>query len=304
MSNGGPRLKFAGDDYPALFRAADRASTSAQKKYVRLTGGILALLVSGAGLTATSTLLDSHKSFFAVTSVVLLAVSLALSTYLKFQAPERTWYGGRAIAESVKSMAWRYMTGTAPYPINVEASQVDTHFISDLESILKERRHLAFDFGGEFSDKPQISDRMRDLRAASLSERRDAYASERIADQKQWYGSNARRNRQAKNRYFVAVWLAQLLALLSAIALVEWPDSRTKLTGLFTSLASTLIAWIQVKQHQELAQSYAIAELELGFIEEGAKYVRSEDELSRYVTDSEKAISREHMLWIARRDRT
>ena len=40
--------------------------------------------------------------------------------------------------------------------------------------------------------------------------------------------------------------------------------------GVFSPLASALVAWLQVRQHEELAQSYAVAALELGFIEEQA----------------------------------
>jgi hypothetical protein len=297
-------MKFGKEDYPALFCAADRRSAAAQRTYICLTGGILSLLVAGAALAAVSGLLDSCKSAFAITSAVLLAISLALSTYAKATAPERAWYGGRALAESVKSVAWRYMTGARPYPLTGDQSRVDAHFIADLQSILKERSHLAFTLGGEFIDKPQISEAMRALRASGLETRKAAYVCERISDQRRWYGNNARRNRSAKDSYFSVIWLTQLAALLSAIALVRRPDSTVRLTGLFTSLASALVAWLQVKQHQELAQSYAIAEWELGLIEEQARDVRSNEELSSYVTDAEKAISREHMLWIARRDRT
>ena len=90
----------------------------------------------------------------------------------------------------------------------------------------------------------------------------------------------------------------------AAIVLVEQPGFNLKLTGLFTSLASALIAWLQVKQHKEIAQSYSVAELELDFIQEQAQYVTTDRELSNFVGDAENAVSREHTLWTARRDRS
>ncbi len=299
-------MKFTKQDYPAVFLAADQASSGAQKKYLGLTRGTLALLVAGAGLAAASPVpaLACVKPVVAVTSAISLTASLLLTLYLKALKPEHLWYGGRAVAESTKSMAWRYMTGAAPYPASLPAMQADQKFVADLESILRERKQLAFGFGGEFAERPQISNRMRDVRSVTLAERIQMYVAERIADQRMWYGNQARSNRLAEDRYFWVVFASQLAALVAAIVLVRWPSSNLRLTGFFASLASALIAWLQLKQHKELAQSYSVAELELGFIEEKARHLTTEQEFSDFVSDAEKAISREHTLWIARRDRT
>jgi SMODS and SLOG-associating 2TM effector domain 3/SMODS and SLOG-associating 2TM effector domain 1 len=299
-------LKFREQDYPAVFLAADRASSGAQEKYLSLTRGTLILLVAGAGFAAASAVFafDSIKPAFAVISALLLAGSLLLTLYLKAQKPEQLWYGGRAVAESAKSMAWRYMTQAAPYLADPSAAGVDQKFVSFLESIVKERKQLAFGFGGEFTKQPQISDRMRAVRASTLAERCQVYLTERICDQRVWYGDQAKNNRLAENRYFKVVFMSQFAALAAAIALVRWPGSTVRLTGFFASLASALIAWLQLKQHKELAQSYSVAELELGFIEEKARHVTTEKAFSDFVSDAENAISREHTLWIARRDRS
>jgi CRP-like cAMP-binding protein len=200
-------------------------------------------------------------------------------------------------------MAWRYMTGSAPYPAGLPSAEVDQKFALALRSIVKEREQLSFGFGGEFSKQPQISERMRAIRGGSLEERKRVYLAERISDQRVWYGNQAVNNRTAENRYFIMVFAGQLAALGAAIALVGWPDSNVRLTGFFASLAGALIAWLQLKQHKDLAQSYSVAELELGFIEERARHITTEQEFSDFVSDAENAISREHTLWIARRDR-
>jgi hypothetical protein len=277
-------------EYPALFCAADKASAAAQETSLTLSRLTLALLVFGAGFAAVSSALQSVSSGFAVASAISVALSLALSIYLKISKPEQIWYGGRAVAESAKSMTWRYMMAADPYFI-------------DLESIVRERQQLAFGFGGEFTEQPQISVRMRELRSATLEQRRSTYVAERISDQRHWYGRQAKSNRTSSFTYFVFIALSQFLALLAALALIAHPESNLKLTGLFTSLASALIAWLQIKQHKEQAQSYSVAELELGFIQERAQYVTNDRELSDFVGDAENAISREHILWIARRDK-
>jgi conflict system pore-forming effector with SLATT domain len=298
-------LKFAEKDYPALFLAGDRASTAAQEKHLSLTKWTLVSLVAGAGLAAALPVsaFECVRPAFAVTSAILLVASLLLTLYLKASKPEQLWYGGRAVAESAKSMAWRYMTGAAPYLRDLPSADVDRKFVSDLEAIMEERKQLAFGFG-EFFEQPHISARMRAVRACSLAERKTTYLMERISDQRIWYGHQVRSNRSAESNYFKVVVASQCAALIAAIALVRWPDSNIRLTGFFTSLAGALIAWVQLKQHKELAQSYSVAELELGFTEERARHVTTEQEFSDFVSDAENAISREHTLWIARRDRT
>ena len=251
--------RFTGKDLPALFLQADNASSTSQRKYLRLTKATLALLVAGAGLAAVTPVLPSCKPASAIASALLLAASVLLTTRLQVLKPEQLWYGGRAVAESAKSMAWRYMAGADPYSCDSPPSETDRTFVSALESIFKERKQLAFRFGGVFSEQPQITERMRAVRSGALGERRSTYLLERIADQRRWYGDQAQRNRSAESKYFNLIVVSQFLAFAAALALVRWPNSDIKLTGLLTCLASALIAWVQVKQHKELAQSYSIA---------------------------------------------
>jgi hypothetical protein len=246
----------------------------------------------------------STRAVVAAASAVVLAGSALLTVYLKTSRLEQLWYGGRAVAESAKSMSWRYMMGAEPYFIGLGDAEADRKFVAGLKSIIEERKQLAFGFGGEFSAKPHISQRMRDVRAANFADRKSTYLSGRVSDQRKWYGDQARSNRSAENRYFVLIISSQLLAFVAAILLVALPESRFKLTGLFVSLAGALIGWLQLKQHKEQAQSYSVAEIELGFVQEEAAHVGNDRELSDFVADAENAISREHTLWIARRDRT
>lgn len=296
--------EFDHSDYPAIFRAADAASVSAQKNYLRLTRSVLALLVAGAASAASSGAIQCARPELAVASTVLLAASLLLTGCLRVAKFEEVWYGGRAVAESVKSMTWRYVMGADPYPIGLALAEAEKKFLSELEFVVKERKRLAFGFGGEVAEGPQITKRMREVRAVPVDRRKNIYVSERVSGQRHWYGIKAKFNRAHEYKYFIAVALCQLFALVAAIELVRSPESSIKLTGFFTSLASALIAWLQVRQYKELAQSYSVAELELGFVQERAKHVVTDGDLSSFVADAENAISREHTLWVARRDRT
>ena len=102
----------------------------------------------------------------------------------------------------------------------------------------------------------------------------------------------------------MVILVSQAMALAAAAFMIASPGSKWNLVGVFSALASALVAWLQVRQHEELAQSYAVAALELGFIEEQGSRLGSDADFSNFVGDAENAISREHTLWIARRDRS
>jgi hypothetical protein len=55
---------------------------------------------------------------------------------------------------------------------------------------------------------------------------------------------------------------------------------------------------LQVKKHQDLSQSYALAAQELGSVESLALHVTSDELLSKFVSQAEDVISREHTLWV------
>jgi len=264
------RLEVKNSDYPALFQAADRASIAAQGKHLLFTSSILLCLVVAAGLGALSGVISGAKTSLAVASTALVSLSFVLTAIRRSLKPEKLWYGGRAISESAKSMAWRYMAGAEPYFIGLQGADVDTKFIADLKALVKDSDQLAVGVSSEYTDKPQISPRMREVRAMALDSRRQTYLSQRIADQRSWYGRKARKSQTAESRYFVVILVSQAMALAAGAFMIASPGSRWNLVGVFSALASALVAWLQVRQHEELAQSYAVAALELGFIEDRA----------------------------------
>ncbi len=297
-----PNLAVAETDYPALFLAADSASRMAQKRHLAFTGVILGALVASAALGALAGVFTSIAKPLALASTAGAALSFMLTAMRKALKPEKLWYSGRAVAESAKSLAWRYMTGADPYALSLPPAEADTKFIADLKSLVKDQGQAALGFGSEFSDRPQITPRMREVRSASLEQRRQVYVAARINDQRKWYGAKARRSQTIANRYFVVIQLSQALTLAATVLLLSSLGSKWNLGGVFSALASALIAWLQVRQHEELAQSYAVAALDLGFIEEQAASVATDQQLAAFVGDAENTVSREHSLWIARRN--
>lgn len=293
-------IRITDNDYPAVFLAADRTARLAQKKHLWFTGVILSALVACAVLGSLVGLFPAYGRPLALASTAWAAVSFMVTSIRKTLKPEKAWYSGRAVAESAKTMAWRYMSGAEPYGETLAAGEADQKFVADLQSMVKDQGQAALALGAEFSDRPQISTRMREVRSSPLETRRQVFLTERIEDQRKWYGAKARKSQRVANWYFVVIQISQALTLASTVLLLSPERSTWNFAGVFSALATALIAWLQVRQHEELAQSYSVAALELGFIQERAASVTDEKSLSSFVIDAENAISSEHSLWVTR----
>lgn len=150
------------------------------------------------------------------------------------------------------------------------------------------------------SDGASITQPMRELRSAGLEQRRQAYISERIDDQRRWYESKALYNQKAAKRWRLALLAIEsagvLAALLRAIGLI-----RLDLAGIAAAIAAAGVAWLSLKQHESLARAYAYAAIELALATTRLQNVTDEEEWSSEVDNAESAISREHTMWRANR---
>lgn len=290
------------NDLPSLYQAADRGSQQNQVTYLRILRLDLLALIAGALCASVS--FESTETMRAarVVSALLLAAGLLLTLVLRLKNFERGWYGGRAAAESVKTTAWRYMIGAEPFPLDLDPTEADRQFAAALKGVLEQSEQLSVSLRRGGPVGKQITDRMREVRALPLNGRRDLYVRARIRNQQEWYGRKADLNAKWEGRSFTAVMLAQFLALAYAIWLVLEPLRPLNLAAVLSTVAAALLAWMQAKQYQELAQSYAVAEHELGIIADQAVHIGDEAALAAFVADAESAISREHTLWVARRD--
>ena len=102
--------------------------------------------------------------------------------------------------------------------------------------------------------------------------------------------------------WFSIVVIAQTLALAGAAIQLFAAHLGINLASVFAAGAAGGLAWLQIKRHQELTQSYAVAAYELGLIVPPSSGSANDEGLSNFVNDAETAISREHTMWIARRE--
>ena len=163
------------EDLPNLYRSASVAASEAQKSFFRALGWSFFLLVVVTTLSA----INWPSSGFALMQAIALLVSLTLTAYLSFKQPQRKWYAARALAESVKTVTWRFMMRAEPYGGTIEVAS--GHLVENLRKILADNNVLrdivTVTHGAEITPK------MSEVRRLSLVHRRNVYDVLRIGNQ-------------------------------------------------------------------------------------------------------------------------
>jgi hypothetical protein len=280
------------DDLPALFTAADTASMHGQREYVHGVRLRLLLAVVAAGLA-----LVTWKTA-AVAVAVVFAAMLLIDLRLRARRPEEVWYDGRAVAESAKSLAWRYSVAGLPFAIGDEA-EVERRFVGESERLLEDvqTREVVG------AARPEVTEAMRGLRGSDLEVRRAAYLAGRVGAQQEWYASRAALN-EARARWWraalVGVEVVGVLVALGRVAGIFDID----FAGLLATMVAAGAAWSGMRQHSTLARAYTFAAAELVIARGRLAAVSDEESWAREVNDAEEAVSREHTMWRASRSGT
>ncbi|MCS3770426.1 hypothetical protein HNP12_004567 [Aeromonas hydrophila] len=282
-------------DFPGLYQSADDLSGGAQSSFFAALALNLIFLVSAAVVSVVN---YPHWGA-ALIQALLLAGATASSVYLALVRPERLWYSGRAVAESIKTLTWRYVSRAEPFHEDDLTSK--KLFLIKLKEVISQNQGISDKLTSHISEK-QISSTMVQLRADSFDTRRDNYIKHRINDQLMWYEKKAKSNKKSSERLFAALIFINALALIFAlvkIANVQYPYFPT---DILIAFAASLLTWMQAKRFSELSASYALTAHEIGIIREQADELISDNGLSLFVGDAENAFSREHTQWVARKD--
>lgn len=288
-------------DFPGLYQSSDTASMQAQNNYKNIIAYDLVSMIVASALAIYNYQDTEPKLWVYVISGVLLLVSFTLTLVIRTKKFEDVWYQGRALAESCKTLTWRFITCAESFEVNLEKDIVKEKFISRLKAFSNEFKELNESLNAKTIVLPVITDKMWEIRNLNTLERKDYYIKNRINDQKDWYANKAEFNKKKYSNWFLVIIASQLISILSIAFLIKFPESNWNLVGLFTTISASALSWLQLKQHQELKQAYTTAAQELNFIQASFGSVNSDVELAEFVLDSENAISREHTLWLAQK---
>ncbi|MFC7385237.1 DUF4231 domain-containing protein [Sphaerisporangium rhizosphaerae] len=281
--------------FPALYRAADRGAIVGQRRLLTATGVRLTALVFAA-IFGSFTLSAGRVDAAALVAAAALATALVTEVYLLTVRPDRQWYEARAAAESAKTLAWRYLVGGAPFGRTAEDDDADMDLLLHQRFSEIIRGIRGFAPVPPMEEESQVTVMMRETRALSLEERKQHYMTGRINEQRAWYCAKASYHECRASRWSIALASLEAAGLIAAILNAD-QIIDLDLPGIAGAVAAAGIAWLQTRQHQQLATSYSIAALELADIVSRVEWPRTESEWAHFVDESEEAIAREHMLW-------
>ncbi len=288
-------------DFPGNYQASDNSSKNAQSYYINIIRIDLIAMIIASATSIYNYQLTESKLYVYIISGCLLLLSLVLTVVLKSKKYEDIWYQGRALAESCKTLTWRFVTCSEYFEETLSETEVKDRFVERIKELSNEFKELGEVMNAKTLQLPIVTDKMMQLRKMNPTERKANYIKNRVKDQMKWYSNKAEFNKSKYNSWFGVIITSQAIALISVVFLIKFPDNPFNLIGLFTTIASSAISWLQLKQHQELKQAYTTATQELNFILTLSENINSADELSKFVLDSENAISREHTLWLAQK---
>jgi hypothetical protein len=282
-------------DFPALYRSADDMSLRSQKRFLFALKVHLFTLI----LTAALSIINNPHWTIASLQLVALLVALASSVYLFLMEPEKQWYSGRAVAESIKTITWRYVCRAEPFQGEDHLARND--FKNRIGEIIKQNRDIS-KLLTKFLDGNQITPVMQEIRNKTLEERRLIYLNERITDQLTWYAKKASANRNKSRNFFASLIAVNFIAVIFAILRIKFTDVSYWPTDIIVAVAASLLSWMQTKRFSELASSYALAAHEISLMREQVNLQDNDMKFSVFVGDAENAFSREHTQWVARKD--
>ena len=232
--------------------------------------------------------------------MIVAALFFLLALMIKFltrsSSYDDDWFNGRAIAETVKSTAWRYMMRVPPFA----GDDADDELTSELAALLNDSAGLRHAVRNLPGDAHQLTASMHTVHDLDFDGRRRVYVNRRLLEQAHWYRQRSAKHSRSAGRWFWVAIVCQVLAVLSAllalaaVAAHQGSDVITPVTramSLLASLAIAVTAWTQLSRDDELARSYAVSLQELLLIAGAAERAKTEEVFAAVVRDGEGAIS-------------
>lgn len=280
------------EDFPSLYLDANTVSMRAQKNFIRANLGVIV----GSVIIGALGMVDDFPPVVIV-QIVLGIVVVVGSLYLLFGKPQTIWYSTRALAESIKTISWKYVSRAEPFNVStVESSVKFRSMVSEILRANDEAKALRF----ESAHTDLITESMVQIRESNLDSRKGIYLTDRVDDQLKWYKRKSSWNDLRSKGWYTGLIFISLIVLSISFAKLRY-NFEVSVDWMF-SIPIAVLGWIQLKRFQELASSYSLTAHEIVFAKNELAQVNREDQFSDFVGNTENAFSREHTQWFARKD--
>ncbi|GAA1220403.1 DUF4231 domain-containing protein [Kitasatospora nipponensis] len=291
------------DFLPEPFQTADQVSLAGQRQTLRWYRGVITMLVLAAAVSAVVGPDRDGKSEVApLLSVAAFLVAGYFWVRLRQSNPQAQWYEARAAAESVKTLAWKYTVRARPFGGPADSPEADEEYRAQVSDVLQ-----TFEDAGVLQpgSAPEITEGMRELRAADLTARRMVYLRVRVEGQRTWYRAKSEAFESQSVSWGLGAMVLMIIGGAAAIAQAAGILS-VSVFGACSAAAAAVIAWTQLKQLRPLAAAYQLAAKELDVVWGKLTVIdtgepQAEANWTRLAGDAEDAVAREHTSWRARR---
>ncbi len=292
-------IKISDKDLPGLYQASNSASIKEQSKYFKGIFFYILLLTIAALFAFFSD--NTPNAIAKIISAILFLTSLGVMIWLRVAKPDDIWYNGRAVAESVKTRAWRWMLRAEPYEDTEDIEIMRKKFVKNLKAILEQNKSLIGKLGISAVVEEPISTQMLNVRSLSIIDRVAVYRKKRITNQALWYSKKAKFNKDKSSQWFVVTVILHAIAIICILYNIKEPSLKMPIETIAVA-ASGVLTWLQAKKHNELSSSYSLTAHEIMLIKSETTRINTESELSEYIMNCENAFSREHTQWVARKN--
>jgi len=283
---------------PAIYHVADRAATTTRRRYMRLVAANLGLVLAATVVASLSAPSDDVRRVQALITAGVFGLSLTLSLAMATSKYDRVWVKSRALAESIKSTAWRFAMSAAPFDA-MPTKEAEQKLLAQLEKLVREAPTVAGLSAAD--DRAEITNAMVALRHAPVDVRRDRYATDRIADQRDWFAARAVSAARAGRAWGALLIGAQTAGFVAALVMVWSPGARFNARAVFAAFAAASLGWLRATQHREVAATYTAMSQTLKLSGESARRADTEDALTAIVVETETALEQENGAWMQRR---
>ncbi|AFM12143.1 DUF4231 domain-containing protein [Turneriella parva] len=281
-------------EYPSLYSSADKLSNRTQALYKRIFKWHTVCLVAFCIIFSMFKEIPVGK----IISAILILISFVLNIFLTFDDKNTVWYTARALAESVKTMTWRFVMRAEPFDNN-NAQVLFTRHLGDL---LKQNQNVSQQMLTELDQHAVISESMKTLRSATLAHRKSFYLNNRIKEQLNWYSEKARLNRRGSKFWYGLFFLNHLILIVCFFFYLIIPSLHTLIIDTAPTIAGAILSWLQIQRYRDLTSAYNLTANEITLIRGAIYDVKTQEQFSLFVSDAESAFSREHTQWAARKD--
>ena len=286
-------------DLPDSYSTYDESAIIAERNHFRLIQFELILLVVVAALSLSVNLFQNEEFSTIIFSVIFFIFLIGIIIQAQYGKRQfgRKWFEFRAVAESIKSLAWQYAMACGDF---YEENGANKLFLQQIKQI-KEIYQINPDpkiAGGILND---IQPSMKEVRKKRWQEKRETYIKERIDDQITWYTDKAKVNEEHSKKYDKFVLYLQIIGIMICIFLVYTHINGAPALALAVTLIASIIGWSRSKQYAELVEPYQNTARELNEIRQEIELAKVKTDFQNFVIDAEQAISREHTMWLAKR---